>query len=79
MDITFECSLIRFVNFVDGNQLNIGCNAMLSAVVKHFLGLLDPAHERSDKAFTAPDQVMRANFRWFGRYSQQYHNAVGTK
>src|SRR5579859_7248781 len=61
LHIRLEQSLVSFVDFLDGDDFDVGGNVVLAAEVEHLLGFGNTADHRTGKAATPHDQAECGN------------------
>jgi hypothetical protein len=59
--------VIGFIDFLDGDELDISGDVVLTAKIQHFLGLLDAIDERTAKIASAKNQASHLNRQRFRR------------
>ena len=74
--VPLQCPLIRLIHLLDRNQLDIGRNVMVGAVIEHVLRLAQAAHAGTRKAPSFENERERFNFQCLGRDPDHREHAV---
>src|ERR1700733_11565917 len=79
LDIGLEQAVVGLVDFLNGNDFDVGGDVVLTAEVEHLLGLGNAANGRAGKAAAADDQRKSSDGKRFFRRANESEVAIAAK